>query len=463
MMSRTGLSDAELVSGVLAGQRDAFSALVERYLDTATSLALMLVHHADDAQDIAQQAFFLAYAKLPNLAEPARFGGWLKGIVTNLARKALAKRTRTQRFLQRHRPDAYAPDPAEQFADNEHLRTVVGALDALEQSHREVVVLYYLGEMRVADVAEIAGRPVGTVKRMLAEARAELRTELMDMARKESGEYRLTEEQRKRLALIPTFPQVEPAITTAPLDEAAPEVRIVAPHGNFPRLEAGAEACHADYDHPGGELTSVTHVVVGGPCDLDGVSAPAFSFDGMSFSGEGKVEWGWRPYYTVDGDAALYCAKQVQPAGEPGPLLTPDHPDWHEAEPQPEALALTPGCVTEPVDGWSGLIVDKSMWEVTIGERRFECIRRCGGGKWHVEWCEEPVTVCGTEEFFLPDGRLLLWRRYNGMKWSARNPKRNDDDPGTYEMLAEVGVPSLEVFGCTYYLWYDQIPSYAIE
>ena len=81
------------------------------------------------------------------------------------------------------------------------------------------------------------------------------------------------------------------------------------------------------------------------------------------------------------------------------------------------------------------------------------------------------VTACGlyfarrnrsTEEYFLGDGRLVLWRRYNGEKWSERDPERDENARGTYERLAEARAPAIEVFGEQYFLWYDQIPDYAL-
>jgi len=297
---------------------------------------------------------------------------------------------------------------------------------------------------------------------MLAEARHVLRKELIEMAREEFTDYQLTEEQRARLARIATFPQVEPKISITRLDEDAPRIRALAAHGSFVPLRPGAEACYADYDHPGGKLVTVSHGRAEGPVDVNG--KPAVRVDGLGFGGDGKVEWTWRPYYHLEGDTVLYCAKQCGHPDEGLPLVTPSHPDWKEPQPRPEPLALEPGSGNEPDGDRFGLLVDASLFEVKIGRRVFRCVRRIGGGaRWKVDWSETPVTFCATEEFYLDDGRLLLWRRYNGLKWSEKDPHRRNDQPGTYERLAENGVPVLDVFGDVYYLWYDQIPDYATQ
>ncbi len=462
-MSNAQPTDEQLVTAILTGDRDRFGVLVDRYAGMANSLALAAVQNPEDACDIVQQALFTAYARLGTLQEPRRFGGWLRGIVANLARRTLERREREQRLLERCCASGVAPDPATVFSQGEDVGEALRALGSLAPDHRDVAVLYYLRQMPVSGVASIVGRPVGTVKRMLSEARATLRMELMEMTRDEMDRHGLTDEQRGRLELIPRFPQFEPDIRTMRLATSASTLRIVSPHGNFPRLEAGAEACFADYDYPDRALTHITHSRVLGPVQVGRPPMPALAVDGISFTGEGTVDGGWRPYFRVEGDEVTYCGRQVSPPGKPGPLLTPSDALWDEAQPKPALLILQPGTVVEPTGDWHGHIIDENLWAVSVGKRTFECVRRCGGGeRVEVTWADDPVTQCATEEFFLPDGRLLLWRRYNGMKWSAQDPKREPDKAGTYEMLRDAGVPRLDVFGEVYYLWYDQVPDYAL-
>jgi RNA polymerase sigma-70 factor (ECF subfamily) len=57
---------------------------------------------------------------------------------------------------------------------------IVAALDALSQQLRDVVALYYFGDLPVAEVAQTLGIPEGTVKTRLAKARAELAELLTD-------------------------------------------------------------------------------------------------------------------------------------------------------------------------------------------------------------------------------------------------------------------------------------------
>jgi len=468
MSDRSELEDAELVGRVLGGDGESFAVLMGRYADALGSLAYLKVRNGEEARDIVQAAFFTAYRGLSDLAEPARFGAWLKGIALNLARQTLETKTRHQRLRDRLPRPPKAPDPVEDLTGREYAQRIIKALDELDEPHREVVTLHYLEGVKVELIGRLVDRPAGTVKRMLSEARETLREELIEMAREEFADYRLTEEQRERLAKIAEFPRSEPKISITRLDEAAQKVRTLAAYGTFPELAAGAEACYADYDHPGCKLKQVSHVVVEGPVDVpgEGGGTPALRVNDMDFSPEGKAESVWMPYWSVDGDTYSFCAKQHGGAGGPLPIVTPDDPEWDDGPRRTDSFVVEPGTTQEPAEGdkflrrVDGFIVDANLHEVKIGKRSFRCVKRTtAGDRVDVDWSDSPVTYCATEEYFLEDGRLLLWRRYNGEFWSKRDPNAG----GNTRALAEAGVPGIEAFGEKYYLWYDQVPDYALH
>jgi RNA polymerase sigma-70 factor, ECF subfamily len=441
--------DTTLVRSILDGDDDAFGAFVERYADPMSAVAWLTVRHREDARDVVQQAFFEAYRGMAGLRDPARLGAWLRGIVVNLARDVVRKRGRVPIDVTRPRTTG----PEEHAMRRERATLVVDVLDRLDELHREVVILHHVEGLRVREVAGLVDRPEGSVKRMLSEARDRLKRELIDMAREEFTDHRLTDEQRARLARISSFPRKEPVIRTEPTDEPAPEVLARAPSAVFPELKPGAEACFATYDHPGGKLTGMSHVRVEGPVDVAG--KPALRYDHVDFGPDRDIEWCWAPHYRVNGEVATYCAKSFGKPGETGGLILPDDPDWGEPAPRTENLRLTPGTNRE-----TGVVVDDRLWSVKIGRRKHRCVRRLfGGSPRRVDWTEDEVTDCALEEFLLTDGRLLLFRRYNGTEWTARNPGRASQESGWIETLAAAGMPEMAVFGHRYRLWYDQVPN----
>jgi len=446
-------NDEELVRLTLDGDGEAFSLLASRYTALIGSIARSRLGRHADLDEIVQECFVAAYCRLSALRDPSKFGPWLQGIVLNICRKRLEKQKAFDSFCLRHPGICSAATPADEVSRKLLTEELANALETLSPLQRQAVALFYFQEVSVERIAIWLNRPVGTIKRTLSDARAKLREELIEMARHEFADYQLSEELNKRLACIPSFPLTEPVIRTELTDRQAQAVAAQAPYGNFPSLLAGSEAVFADYDYPSRALKAVSHAAVKGPVQIAG--ADALRYDAASFTKDGKLEGLWRPHYRVDGSKALYCAKEFGERESALSLVLPNDPNWGESQPEWEDLVLVPGSSLDPADGRPGYSVDSSLWAVQIGRRSFDCMRRVTGGDLvHCAWSEEPVGNTATEEFFLPDGRLLLWRRYNGPSWQSKRS-------GSYDALANT--PILTCFGQEYRLWYDQIPDYALR
>ncbi len=448
-------SDEDLVRRTLAGDGEAFGMLAGRYAPVIASIAKSKLGSKADLDEVVQECFVSAYCRLQSLRDPGKFSSWVQGIALNLCRRHIESQDAFKRFCSRHPGIGLAPTPDETLLRSDQAEELAKSLDSLTALQRQAVALFYFHEDSVEQIAVWLGRPVGTVKRTLSDARAKLREELIEMARHEFADYHLSDALRKRLARIPSFPLTEPVIRIELTDRQAQAVAAEAPYGNFPSLLAGSEAVFADYDYPSRALKAVSHTAVRGPIQIAGENA--LRYDAASFTKDGKLEGFWRPHYRIDGSKALYCAKEF---GECESALTPvlpDNPNWGESQPEWEDLVLAPGSSISPAGGRPGFEVDSCLWTVQIGRRSFECLRRLTGGDLvQCAWPEEPVGNTATEEFFLPDGRLLLWRRYNGPSWRSKKS-------GSYEALAKANTPILTSFGQKYLLWYDQIPDYALS
>jgi RNA polymerase sigma-70 factor (ECF subfamily) len=78
-------SDAIAVERTLAGDRDAFRALVERHSRNVFRLAYRMTGNQHDAEEVVQEAFLRAYQKLSQFAARANFGTWVYRIAANYA------------------------------------------------------------------------------------------------------------------------------------------------------------------------------------------------------------------------------------------------------------------------------------------------------------------------------------------------------------------------------------------
>src|SRR5438552_18534382 len=92
-----GPTDGQLVSRVLAGEKDAFDELIRRYQRQAVAVSYRLLGNTNDALEVTQDAFLKAFTSLKTLEQPEAFRGWLMRIVCNLSLNyRRSRKTRSQ-------------------------------------------------------------------------------------------------------------------------------------------------------------------------------------------------------------------------------------------------------------------------------------------------------------------------------------------------------------------------------
>jgi len=160
-----------------AGRAAAEQALAEVYHASFRRLVTQLYAFTTDlteAQDVVQEAFARALARPAGLADIETPEAWLRTVAINVVRRRWRRRQLLDTILLRDRPvqRLVADAPTPERAD---LRD---ALATLSRPYREVVVLHYLADLSVEEVAGLLGVPVGTVKSRLSRARAALATKL---------------------------------------------------------------------------------------------------------------------------------------------------------------------------------------------------------------------------------------------------------------------------------------------
>src|SRR5438045_1634913 len=84
--------DRAVVAQVLAGERDAYRALVERHSRSIFKLAYRIMGNESDADDVVQETFLRAYSKLGSFHFDASFKTWIYRIASNYCMDVLAKR-----------------------------------------------------------------------------------------------------------------------------------------------------------------------------------------------------------------------------------------------------------------------------------------------------------------------------------------------------------------------------------
>lgn len=165
--------DRELVEVALAGDAAAVAVLLGRHRAAMRAVATAILGPGSDVDDVVQDASIAALRSISQLRDPDKARSWLLGITRNLAYRArLRNRTVSTDVAQ----FADAADPADAEIDAHVMRDWIwDALEALPAHQREVVVLRYFSTVNsYADVAQVLGIPIGTVRSRLSGARAEL-------------------------------------------------------------------------------------------------------------------------------------------------------------------------------------------------------------------------------------------------------------------------------------------------
>lgn len=169
------VSDAELVARVRRGDVEAFGPLVQRYEKTLLAATIPHVRDIHAAEDVVQAAMLRAFQRLNTLRDDSKFGPWLMQIARRQMVDAVRARPLPVTVGARDCETAALADGprGDLWIENEYLLDVVARLPDHE---RLLIGLRYFDGHAMAEIAEITGRPLGTVTKQLSRAIARLRS-----------------------------------------------------------------------------------------------------------------------------------------------------------------------------------------------------------------------------------------------------------------------------------------------
>jgi RNA polymerase sigma-70 factor (ECF subfamily) len=189
------ISDAEIISRCLRGEREAFGALVERYQGIVYASAFAYLKNTEEARDIAQEVFVRAYSSLASLKKAGRFAAWLGKITTRLCidkLRAQKKSVQLSQFPAFDDEDVlsridFAREVREEKAQlGQSIERVLGAIEQLPEYYRVAFVLKYMEGLSMKEIAHFLGVPISTVEGRLHKSRAYIRKELKRLRGKSS-------------------------------------------------------------------------------------------------------------------------------------------------------------------------------------------------------------------------------------------------------------------------------------
>jgi RNA polymerase sigma factor (sigma-70 family) len=149
-------TDTELVAGVLAGDRDAFAAVYDRYADRLHDFCWSVLRDRDEAADAVQDTFVLAAQRLAQLNDPERLRPWLYAVARSVALRRVRDR---RRVVLDEVGDMADTDPGpHRAAEQEALRELVWtAAGGLSERDRALLDLHLRQGLEGAELGEAMG------------------------------------------------------------------------------------------------------------------------------------------------------------------------------------------------------------------------------------------------------------------------------------------------------------------
>jgi RNA polymerase sigma-70 factor (ECF subfamily) len=174
--------DGQLVVRVCQGDLDALGELYNRYRTQVFRTALAITHNRETAEDILQEVFLKLYRYAERIDTALPLSPWLYRVTANLCYTYISRQSRWLAALEDVIENVVAPPsrtcPERQLEREELQEVVQQAIDVLSPNQKIVIVLHYLADLSLKEIAYILDVPEGTVKSRLYYGRENLRRKL---------------------------------------------------------------------------------------------------------------------------------------------------------------------------------------------------------------------------------------------------------------------------------------------
>ena len=176
--------DEQAVASVLAGDREAYAILIERYQDGLFRFAFGMIGSPDVAADLVQDSLVKAFTHLDRCRDPRRFSAWIYRIVRNRCLDYLKAPGRTELPISEAGSHLATDSTAEETLERAELRhALFAAIATLPAAQREAFLLKHLEERPYEEMAEMLGASISALKMRVKRAREALQAALISEVR----------------------------------------------------------------------------------------------------------------------------------------------------------------------------------------------------------------------------------------------------------------------------------------
>ena len=188
-------TDQYLILRTLAGETSAFGELVDRYQNFIFSIALRIVKHREDAEEVAQDSFIKAFDSLSMYRGEAKFSTWLYRIVYHKSLDRIKKNKREQTFILNEEVTSDTLEVMENglnlMLEQERKEIINRCIAKLNEKDAALIEFYYFKQMTIKEIAQITGLTEDNIKITLYRSRKQLfnllQSYINPMIEKENG------------------------------------------------------------------------------------------------------------------------------------------------------------------------------------------------------------------------------------------------------------------------------------
>jgi RNA polymerase sigma-70 factor (ECF subfamily) len=170
--------DQYYINATIAGDVQAFAALVDRYKHMVYTLAMKIVKHTEEAEEISQDVFLKVFQVLNTFKGDSKFSTWLYKIAYYRSLDYIKKQKRQLNTssidseIEFHLPSIEGV--LDQFEVQERKQAIKRAIDKLPEADAVVITLHYFEELSLKEIAEVMNMEANTVKVRLFRSRKRL-------------------------------------------------------------------------------------------------------------------------------------------------------------------------------------------------------------------------------------------------------------------------------------------------
>lgn len=189
------MTDPELITLILQGDKDSFRILVERYQQLVFRTCMGFMHNREDAEDLTQDVFIQVYRSLSRFRGESAFSTWLYRIAVNASLNRLRRSPVKMIFEALDRYTISVPvinedDPEKILISREHAAWLRRAVNSLPKNQRTALILSQYEDLSQKEIAEIMMTSEGAVESLLFRAKRNLRKRLSAGSKKHENRHR---------------------------------------------------------------------------------------------------------------------------------------------------------------------------------------------------------------------------------------------------------------------------------